>query len=101
MTITEAAIQKAMNYVQSGMDSKDAVRRACREVCDEALSRGGVGDFAEGWDTFTTWAPWILAGIAGVVIYRTGVKAHKAASEYIAQKRRKFVAAKAVWDAVV
>ncbi len=96
MTAVELATQKAMEYVRNGMDSRQAVRRACEDVL-----RSGVGDFSEGWDTFTTWVPWILAGIAGIAVYRTGVKVHRAASDYIAQKRRKFVAAKAVWDAVV
>lgn len=96
MTAAERATEKAIEYIRGGMDARKAVRQAASEVL-----RSGVGDFAEGWDTFTTWAPWVLAGIAGVVIYRTGQKVHRAASEYVAQKRRKYAAAKAAWDAVV
>lgn len=97
MTIVEAATRRTMDYIRSGMDPKEAVRRAC----NEAILDGGLEGFSEGWDTLTTWIPWILTGVAGVVIYRTGVKAHRAASDYIAQKKRKFSAAKAAWDAVL
>ncbi len=100
MTAAEAATQKATAYIRSGMAPREAIRRACKEVCDAALA-GGVGDFAEGWETFTTYAPWIAAGIAGIFLYRTGVKAKRAATDYIEQKRRKFAAAKAVWDATL
>lgn len=96
MTIVKQVTQKAMDYVRGGMNAKDAVRRACAESL-----RGGVGDFAESWDTLTSWLPWILAGVAGIAIYRTGAKVHRAASDYIAQKQRKYAAAKAAWDAVI
>jgi hypothetical protein len=93
------AVGRALEYVREGVPPKEAVRRACRELTYEHAV--GVGDFASSWDTLTTWLPWILAGVAGVVVYRTGVKAHRAASDYIATKRRKFAAAKAVWDATL
>jgi hypothetical protein len=96
MTIVEEVTRRAMDYVRGGMDARAAVQRACAEQL-----RSGVGDFSESWDTMTSWIPWILAGVAGVVVYRTGVKAHRAASDYISQKRRKFAAAKAAWDAVI
>lgn len=97
-TTAREATARALEYVREGVPAKEAVRRACSEM---ALEHSVMGDFSEGWDTLTTWVPWILAGVAGIAIYRTGVKAHRAASDYIATKRRKFAAARAVWDATL
>jgi hypothetical protein len=93
------ATQRALEYIREGVPAKEAVRRACADLVRERTV--GMGDFAESWDTMTSILPWVLAAIAGVVIYRTGVKAHRAASDYIETKRRKFAAAKAVWDATL
>jgi hypothetical protein len=96
MTIVEEITRRAMDYVRGGMDARAAVRRACAEQV-----RSGVGDFAANWDTVTSLIPWVLAGVAGIAIYRGAVKAKTAASDFIAEKRRKFSAAKAAWDAVL
>ncbi len=97
--VAKEATQRALEYIREGVPAKEAVRRACADLVRERAV--GMGDFSESWDTMTSIMPWILAGIAGIVIYRTGVKAHRAASEYIGQKRRKFAAARAVWDATL
>lgn len=94
MTTVEAATERALAYVRGGMDPDVAVSRACAEA-----NSGGLGDWSEGWDTFTTYAPWVGAAIATYFLYRGAVKVKRATGEYIERKRRQTRAAKAAWDA--
>lgn len=94
MTAQEAAEGKAVSYIKGGMDPE----LACSRACDEVRSQG-LGDFESGWDTFTTFAPWIGAGLAAWWLYSTGKKVKRAGGEYLEKKRRQARAAKAAWDA--
>jgi hypothetical protein len=98
MTMSEAAEIVALRYIKAGMAPGAAVDRACHEVTANAVS-APLGDLQEGWDTFTTYAPWIGAGIAAWLLYRGTVKVKRAGSAYIDRKRRQTRAAKAAWDA--
>jgi hypothetical protein len=98
MTAQEVAESKALAYIKGGMDPDQACTRACDEVRALQVSNG-LGDFASGWDTFTTYAPWIGAGLAAWWLYSTGKKVKRASGEYFEKKRRQARAAKAAWDA--
>lgn len=99
MTAVEReAVNRALESIREGVPVRQAIRSACRGLSYEHAT---MGDFQEGWDTLTTWLPWIGAGIAGIFVYRGAVKAHRVASDYIGKKRRQYAAAKAVWDATL
>lgn len=66
---------------------------------DKIVGVAGLGDFASGWDTFTTYAPWVGAGLLAWWGYRTGVKVKRAGGAYFQKKRRQVRAAKAAYDA--
>lgn len=96
--MSEAAESVAMRYIKAGMAPAAAIDKACDEVAANAVG-APLGDFSEGWDTFTTYAPWIGAAIAAWLLYRGAVKVKRAGGEYIERKRRQTRAAKAAWDA--
>jgi hypothetical protein len=93
MTIEQAAV-RAISYIKNGMDHDLAISKACAEA-----RSAGLGDFAEGWDTFTTYAPWVAAAIGAYLLYRGAVKVKRATGEYVDRKRRQARAARAAWDA--
>jgi hypothetical protein len=95
MTVQQVAEQKAQAYIRAGLDYDTAIKRATRE----ALSgHAGMGDFAQGWDTFTTYAPWIAGAAAAWWLYTKAKKVKASATSYIQKTGRKARAAMSAWS---
>jgi hypothetical protein len=95
MTTQKVAEQKAEAYIKAGMDYDTAIKRATQEAMSGQV---GMGDFAEGWDTFTTYAPWIAGAVAAWWLYTKAKKAKAGATSYIQKTSRKAKAAMSAWS---